>query len=52
MGKPKQKMKAHVATSEERARLWPLVIADHKNYAGYQNKTEREIPLVVLEPAG
>jgi deazaflavin-dependent oxidoreductase (nitroreductase family) len=50
-GKPKQRMHAHIATPEERARLWPLVTADHKNYAGYQTKTEREIPLVLLQPA-
>jgi deazaflavin-dependent oxidoreductase (nitroreductase family) len=49
-GKPKQRMQARVATAEERARLWPLVTADHKNYAGYQNKTKREIPLVLLDP--
>jgi deazaflavin-dependent oxidoreductase (nitroreductase family) len=51
-GKPKQRMHARVATPEERARLWPLVVADHKNYAGYQRKTRREIPLVLLEPVG
>ncbi|MDQ1458103.1 MAG: hypothetical protein QOH28_3723 [Actinomycetota bacterium] len=50
-GAPKRPMKARVATSDERARLWPLVVADHKNYAGYQVKTTREIPLVLLEPA-
>jgi deazaflavin-dependent oxidoreductase (nitroreductase family) len=49
-GGPKQRMRAHVATTDERARLWPLVIADHKNYAQYQTKTTREIPLVLLEP--
>ena len=49
-GEPKQKMHARVATPEERARLWPLVIAEHKNYAGYQTKTSREIPLVLLAP--
>ncbi len=43
-------MHARVADADERARLWPLVIADHKNYAGYQTKTDREIPLVLLEP--
>jgi hypothetical protein len=48
-GKPKQRMRARVATPEERARLWPLVTADHKNYAGYQTKTKREIPLVLLD---
>lgn len=49
-GGPKQKMRARVAPPEERARLWPRVTADHKNYAGYQTKTSREIPLVLLEP--
>jgi deazaflavin-dependent oxidoreductase (nitroreductase family) len=49
-GAPKQKMRARVASAEERARLWPLVTAEHKNYAGYQTKTSREIPLVLLEP--
>ena len=50
-GGPKTKMRARAATAEERARLWPLVTAEHKNYAGYQTKTTREIPLVLLEPA-
>ncbi len=50
-GAPKQRMKATVASAEERARLWPLVIKQYKNYANYQTKTTREIPLVLLEPA-
>lgn len=49
-GEPKRRMVARVANPQERARLWPLVTADHKNYAGYQTKTDREIPLVLLEP--
>jgi len=49
-GKPKRPMHAAVASADERARLWPLVIADHKNYAEYQTKTTREIPLVLLQP--
>jgi len=49
-GQPKRRMVARIANAEERARLWPLVTADHKNYAGYQTKTDREIPLVLLEP--
>jgi len=51
-GKPAEPMRARVATPEERRRLWPLVTADHKNYAGYQTKTDREIPLVLLERKG
>ncbi len=49
-GKHKQKMTARVATAAERARMWPLVIADHKNYEGYQKRTDREIALILLEP--
>jgi deazaflavin-dependent oxidoreductase (nitroreductase family) len=50
-GEPKRKMNARVATPEERALLWPRLTKDHKNYAGYQDKTDREIPLVLIEPA-
>ena len=49
-GKAKRPMRARVATPEERARLWPRVTAEHKNYAGYQTKTTREIALVLIEP--
>jgi deazaflavin-dependent oxidoreductase (nitroreductase family) len=49
-GGPKRPMRARVAGAEERARLWPKITADFKNYAQYQTKTEREIPLVFLEP--
>ncbi|MEO9221447.1 MAG: nitroreductase/quinone reductase family protein [Mycobacteriaceae bacterium] len=49
-GKPKQPMHARVASAEERARMWPLIANKYKNYAGYQRKTTREIPLVLLEP--
>lgn len=49
-GRPAEPMRARVASPAERERLWPLVIADHKRYAGYQAKTSREIPLVLLEP--
>ena len=49
-GKAKQPMHARIATPDERARLWPQVTTVHKGYAGYQEKTDREIPLVLLEP--
>jgi deazaflavin-dependent oxidoreductase (nitroreductase family) len=51
-GGPKRAMTARIASPDERAELWPKVTTDHANYAGYQAKTEREIPLVLLEPAG
>jgi deazaflavin-dependent oxidoreductase (nitroreductase family) len=49
-GGPKQPMTATVAPAEERARLWPEVTKAYKGYAGYQEQTEREIPLVLLTP--
>lgn len=41
-------MLARTATSEERAELWPRVTSRYRGYAGYQEKTTREIPLVIL----
>jgi len=41
---------ARVASAEERARLWPKAVATYSGYAGYQERAEREIPLVILEP--
>ncbi|MDT4937031.1 MAG: hypothetical protein QOG80_702 [Pseudonocardiales bacterium] len=49
-GGPTRAMRARTADSDERARLWPMVTKDHRNYAGYQTRTDREIPLVMLEP--
>jgi hypothetical protein len=43
-------MRAKIATAEERARMWPVITGKHKNYAGYQKRTDREIPLVLLDP--
>ncbi len=50
--RPPVPMRAVVADAQQRARLWPEVIKDHTNYADYQRRTEREIPLVLLRPAG
>ena len=40
---------ARIATSDERAKLWPEITTKYANYGGYQSKTDREIPLVFLE---
>ncbi|HET6664649.1 MAG TPA: nitroreductase family deazaflavin-dependent oxidoreductase [Acidimicrobiales bacterium] len=49
-GEPRRPMRARVADPDERARLWPQVVAKYKGYGNYQTKTDREIPLVLLEP--
>jgi deazaflavin-dependent oxidoreductase (nitroreductase family) len=48
---PKRPMRARVAGAEERAALWPRVVSAYGGYGNYQAKTDREIPLVLLEPA-
>jgi len=41
-------MTARVATADERSELWPKVADGYERYADYQEKTDREIPLVLL----
>ncbi|HEX7133115.1 MAG TPA: nitroreductase/quinone reductase family protein, partial [Iamia sp.] len=43
-------MRARTATAEERAELWPRITTAYKGYAGYQKRTDREIPVVICEP--
>src|SRR3954468_18191395 len=50
VGKDARRMHARVANAEERERMWPLITDKYRNYAGYQKRTDREIPLVLLEP--
>ena len=47
-GAPHKIMTARTANAQERARMWPVVAGAFKGYAGYQEKTSREIPLVIL----
>jgi deazaflavin-dependent oxidoreductase (nitroreductase family) len=49
-GAPKRPYLAQVATDEQRAELWPTITATYDGYAGYQRKTDRQIPLVLLTP--
>lgn len=50
IGSRRQAVHARVATAAEREHLWPLVVSVYGGYEDYQRRTEREIPLVVLEP--
>lgn len=47
-----RKVRARVAGPEERATLWPKLVALYADFDNYQSWTDREIPVVVLEPAG
>lgn len=43
-------MEATILGGDERAGLWARVTALEPRYADYQSRTEREIPLIVLNP--
>jgi deazaflavin-dependent oxidoreductase (nitroreductase family) len=47
-----QRMRAHArtATPEEKAELWPIMTREWPDYDVYQTKTDRQIPIVILEP--
>jgi len=45
-----QTMRARTAGPAERQALWDRAVSIYSGYAGYQRKTEREIPVVVCEP--
>jgi deazaflavin-dependent oxidoreductase (nitroreductase family) len=50
IGGRRQEMTARTATAEERALWWPRVVAAYDGYRDYQSRTDREIPIVFLEP--
>lgn len=51
-GPVRQDMTAREVGGEERAAWWDRAVASWPDYAEYQKKTDRVIPVFVLEPAG
>jgi len=50
VGSERRPVRARVARPDERGRLWNKAVATYGGYQGYKERTEREIPLVVLDP--
>lgn len=50
VGRDKRRMRARTANAKEKARLWPKLVDIYPEYARYQERTEREIPVVILSP--
>ncbi|HVO54779.1 MAG TPA: nitroreductase family deazaflavin-dependent oxidoreductase [Solirubrobacterales bacterium] len=50
VGTETRRVRARVATAEEAERLWPKADAAYSGYREYRARTDREIPLVILEP--
>jgi deazaflavin-dependent oxidoreductase (nitroreductase family) len=46
----RRELRARTASADERKELWPLVLRAYGGYGAYQEKTDREIPVVICEP--
>ncbi|MFJ6571836.1 nitroreductase family deazaflavin-dependent oxidoreductase [Streptomyces sp. NPDC091292] len=51
-GPVRRDMTAREVTGEEKALWWDRAVAAFPDYADYQTKTDRQIPVFVLEPTG
>ena len=51
IGPQKKKVKAWVVKGAERDRIWEKQKRKHPAFAEYEDKTDREIPVVILEAA-
>jgi deazaflavin-dependent oxidoreductase (nitroreductase family) len=43
-------LRARLASPEEKAKLWPVCVEHYPDYANYQERTDRDIPVFVCEP--
>jgi deazaflavin-dependent oxidoreductase (nitroreductase family) len=50
IGSERLPVHARVASAAERPRLWAKAVEGYHGYEAYKARTDREIPLVVLEP--
>ncbi|MBF6169504.1 nitroreductase family deazaflavin-dependent oxidoreductase [Streptomyces gardneri] len=50
IGAEHRRVRARVATPEERSRLWPDLVALYADFDTYQSWTQREIPVLILHP--
>jgi deazaflavin-dependent oxidoreductase (nitroreductase family) len=50
IGPDHRAVRAVVANASERARLWPRLVDAYADYDSYQSGTEREIPVIILQP--
>ena len=46
-----QKLRARIATPEEKSELWPICYQHYAPYEEYRTRTSRDIPIFVCEPA-
>lgn len=50
LGSKKVKLRARQVDDAEKARLWPICVKHYREYADYQARTDRNIPVFACEP--
>ena len=50
VGRNRHDVVAHVATAEEKASLWPRLVAHNPEWGGYAERTTRDIPVILMRP--
>ena len=50
IGTERRKMLARRASDPEKKDLWPRLVAMYSDYADYQARTDRDIPVLILSP--
>jgi deazaflavin-dependent oxidoreductase (nitroreductase family) len=45
----RHKVHARTADAAEKAELWPKIVASYRGYENYQQRTSRDIPVVICE---
>lgn len=51
VGPDRRRVTVRQANAQEKERLWPRLVEIWSDYASYQERTDREIPLAILSPA-
>jgi len=46
----RRELRARTASADERKELWPQILRAYKGYGAYQERTDRQIPVVICEP--
>ncbi len=52
VGRATATVTGETASAEDRARLWPLITEMYSDYAEYEKRTKRQIPVVILRHSG
>jgi F420H(2)-dependent quinone reductase len=50
VGRERREVTAWVASTQEKAELWPQLVKHNPDWGGYAKRTERDIPVILLRP--